>query len=101
MSSFRTILNKMKPVILNKYLLTLIIFAFIFLFSENRNLVKRWQTGSSIKQLEKEIAFYEKEIEKNKTKMLELQSSNEDLEKFAREQYLMKKENEDVFIVNE
>lgn len=101
MSTFINIWNKIRPFILNKYCLVLIVFAFIFIFSENYNLIKRWETDRKIKQLEKEISDYTNEIEKNKEKMKELQSSDENLEKFAREQYLMKKENEDIFIVNE
>jgi len=41
------------------------------------------------------------EIKTNKQKKNELQSSNENLEKFAREHYYMKRENEDIFIIKE
>jgi len=51
--------------------------------------------------LEKEYKFYQDEIKSNKTKKFELQSSNANLEKFAREHYFMKKENEDIFIIKE
>ena len=101
MASFKNIWNKAKPILLNKYLLTLIGFAVIITFVGEYNLIKRWQTTRSIKQLEREISFYNNEIESNKAKMQELQSSDENLEKFAREQYFMKKANEDIFIVNE
>jgi len=101
MDSLKIVWNKIKPFILNKYWVVFIVFAFIFIFSENYSLIKRFKTDSNIKQLEKEISFYNAEIEKNKEKMRELQSNDENLEKFAREQYLMKKENEDIFIVNE
>ena len=101
MASIKTIWEKVKPVILNKYLLALIVFVVFVTFFDNHNLIKRWRTNASINQLEKEIGYYKNEIEGNRQKMEELQSSDENLEKFAREQYLMKKENEVIFIVTE
>ena len=68
---------------------------------DQHNLISRWRTGQHIKQLKQEISHYENEIENNKRKMQELQSSDENLEKFAREQYLMKKKDEDIFIMGE
>ncbi len=101
MNFFKTILIKIKPVVLNKYLLALIIFGVWVTCFDKYNLIKRWKTGNNIKQLETEISFYRNEIENNKEKMQELQSSDENLEKFAREQYLMKKAEEDIFIFDE
>ena len=54
-----------------------------------------------LKQLEKDKVYYQKRIEEDAARLTELQTNNENLEKFAREQYLMHKENEDVFIVIE
>lgn len=101
MADFKTIWSKIKPILLNKYLLVLIVFAVFVLFFDKHNLIKRWKTTQNIKQLEKEVLYYQNEIDTNKEKMTELQSSDENLEKFAREQYLMKKEDEDIFTVNE
>lgn len=101
MPSLKTIWSKIKPVVFNKYLLVLIVFAVLVTFFDNYNLIRRWKTGNNIKLLEKEISFYKNEIEKNKEQMQELQSSDENLEKFAREQYLMKKADEDIFIIAE
>jgi hypothetical protein len=44
--------------------------------------------------------FYEEKIKDDRSKLEELQSNPANLEKFAREQFLMKKENEDVFIID-
>ena len=90
-----------KRIFLNKYLFVLVVFGvFITLFDEY-NLISRWNTSRKIAHLEQEVKFYEQEIENNKEKMSELQSSDENLEKFAREQFLMKKDDEDIFIVKE
>ena len=51
-----------------------------------------------IKELNTTINFYKKEIKKDKNTITELQDSLQ-LEKFAREKYLMKKENEDIYII--
>ncbi len=101
MSGLNKIWSKIKPVLLNKYLLVLIVFVVFVTFFDNHNLIKRWKTNQNIKQLEKEVLFYQNEIETNKQKMEELQSDDDNLEKFAREQYLMKRENEDIFILDE
>ena len=52
-----------------------------------------------IRNLEKEIKFYRDEIEINRQKLNELRTDKEGLERFAREEYFMKRENEDVYII--
>ena len=51
-----------------------------------------------LNKLKKEKQYYLEEIEKAEKKMDDLKNNKESLEKFAREEYLMKKENEDIFI---
>lgn len=43
--------------------------------------------------------WYAEEITKTRSQLHELNSDNELLEKFAREQYLMKRDNEDIFVI--
>jgi cell division protein FtsB len=90
-----------KQIFLNKYLIVLVVFTVFITFFDNHNLLNRWQTRQKINSLEKELKFYQEEIKTTKQKKNELESSNQNLEKFAREQYLMKKENEDIFIIKE
>ena len=54
---------------------------------------------SKINQLENEQKYYREKIEEDKRKKEELFGNRDNLEKFAREQYLMKRENEDIFII--
>lgn len=49
-------------------------------------------------KLNAEKEYYVTEIEKNKKEILELQTNKKSLETFAREKYLMKKDNEDIFV---
>ncbi|MDR1161968.1 MAG: septum formation initiator family protein [Tannerellaceae bacterium] len=63
------------------------------------NLYKRYTYDEKIRELEKEIKYYQDEIETNKAKLNSLRTDKEGLERFAREEYYMKKPNEDVFII--
>ena len=83
----------------NKYILVIGFFIVWMFCFEQHDPVTRFRNDSKIRKLKKEIAYYEKEIENNTKKIIELQSSSENLEKFAREQYLMKQANEDIFIL--
>jgi cell division protein FtsB len=78
-------------------LLGLIVMLF---FLSDSSVTKRIQYEIQIKNLESQIEFYRKQTETDKKKLNELQSNKDDLEKFARENYLMKKENEDIFIID-
>ncbi|MDD3320414.1 MAG: septum formation initiator family protein [Paludibacter sp.] len=93
--------KRLKSIFLNKYLIVLVVFTVFITFFDEHNLIDRFNTFRKIKSLEKEQQFYQDEIEATKKKKNELESNNENLEKFAREQYLMKKSNEDIFIIKE
>ncbi len=85
----------------NKYFITLVVFGVWISFFDQNNLWDRAKLSSRIKQLEKQKHHYEVEIEQNERKLHEIKESSESLEKFAREEYLMKKENEDIFVIEE
>jgi cell division protein FtsB len=91
----------LKKVFLNKYLIVFVVFAVFVTFFDNHSLIHRWETHRKIVQMEKELKFYQDDIKATKQKKNELQSSKENLEKFAREHYYMKKESEDIFIIKE
>lgn len=101
MNSFQKILALARKVVFNKYFLTIVVFLILIVFFGEHNLRNRWKTSRNIKSLNKEIRFYQDEIDANKQKMNDMQASDESLEKFAREKYYLKKENEDIFIVEE
>lgn len=75
-----------------------ILSAMLFLFSDS-SLLKRMKYENEIRDLKTQIEYYREQTETDKVKLHELQSSTENLEKFARENYLMKRENEEVFII--
>lgn len=83
----------------NKYFLSAVVFAIWITFIDSNNLVDRYKSMKHIDKLEKQKEYYKKRITQDQEKLDELRSNKSKLEKFAREQYLMKKENEDIFIV--
>lgn len=89
------------PYIKNKYILTLFIFIIWILFFDNNNLIDRIKEMRHLQQLEKDRKYYLERIDKDSKRLEQLKTNNKNLEKFAREQYLMKKDNEDIFIIVE
>jgi cell division protein FtsB len=86
---------------LNKYwIVTILFFAVTFIIGDS-NLYSRYIYNERIRNLESEINRYKKEIEQNRQKIQELQHDKEGVERFAREEYLMKEEGEDLFIIEE
>ena len=89
--------NKIIKFLTNKYIIILAAFlVWMFFFDANVQLNKEFK--KEIKELNNTINFYKKEIKQDKKIITELQDSLQ-LEKFAREKYLMKKENEDIYII--
>ena len=89
------------PFLRNKYVLTLLIFGvWIVLFDQN-NLIDRFSDMKKLRELKAEKEYFTKKIKEDQQRMKELVTDKDNLEKFAREQYLMKKDNEDVFVVIE
>lgn len=83
----------------NKYTIAGLIFLVWIAFFDKNSIVEKMQLRSKIGTLEKEKDYYQKKIEEDNRKIKELLSSPDNLEKFAREQYLMKKDNEDIFVI--
>ena len=76
----------------------LVLLVILFFFSDS-SIPKRMKQESQIKEIQTQIQSYQQQIEVDKEKLNELQSNKDDLEKFARENYFMKKENEEIFII--
>lgn len=84
---------------MNKYTVTLLIFVVWLAFFDRNNLVDKIQLRGKITTLKKEKTYYQEKIEEDNRKMKELLSNKHNLEKFAREQYLMKNPNEEIFVI--
>ena len=82
----------------NKYFLTTVAIIAWLLFFDKNDVFTQWDLIQKCKKLEKEREYYITEIQNNKFSLTELQTNKKSLETFAREKYLMKKDNEDVFV---
>ena len=90
--------NKIFKFFTNIFVLIVLVFAvWMTFFDENSYLVHR-EFNKEIDELEKTIKFYEDRINEDRTTIKKLQDSLE-LERFAREKYLMKKKNEDIYVI--
>jgi cell division protein DivIC len=94
-------LKKLPPALRNFYSVTAISFLIWMMFLDSNDLISRFKMSSKLRSLDREKEFYQEKIadvEKDRTELL---TNKELLEKFAREKYLMKKESEDLFIIQE
>ncbi len=85
----------------NKYFLAALFFVIWIVFFDENNLVERFQNIQELKKLNEDKEYYKQKISDDKERLKELKTNNDNLEKFAREQYLMKKDDEDVFVIIE
>lgn len=84
---------------INAYWLVTIVFLVLTFTAGDSSLYKRYQYDEKIRSLEKEIRYYQEEAETNRRKLESLRTDKEGLERFAREEYFMKKPEEDIFII--
>ncbi|MDC9722464.1 MAG: septum formation initiator family protein [Urechidicola sp.] len=90
--------NKTVRFLSNRYVLILIVFLiWMTFFDENSFLIDR-EFNKEINKLETDKNFYQTEINADKKKIEKLEDP-EQLDKYAREEYNMKKENEDIYII--
>ncbi|PRX54221.1 FtsB family cell division protein [Flagellimonas meridianipacifica] len=82
----------------NMYILVLTIFVIWMAFFDTNSMLIHLELRKEIKKLEKQKEFLKDEIAKDK-EVLEKLSDSSELEKFAREKYYMKKENEEIFLI--
>lgn len=94
-------LKKIKEVVTNKYLLAFSVYLFLSFFVMENTYVDRIENNNKIRELNVQIASYQKQIETCVTKMEELNTNKINLERFAREEYYMKRKNEEVFIIKD
>ncbi len=98
---FKDLFRLSMPLLRNRYVITFLAFIVWVGFFDQNNLVERHELSGRINELERQKIHYQNEIINNTQRIEELQSNPDNLEKFAREQYLMKKPDEDIFVVIE
>jgi hypothetical protein len=86
-------------ILINKFFLTTVAFVVWMIFFDSNNLLTRNHLQEKLDGLNLEKQFYLEEIRKDSILTHQLMTDTTQLEKFARERYLMKKDNEDLFLV--
>ncbi len=84
--------------LLNPYISVLIIFGIWMLFFDDNSLLFHQELDTIIDEKKTEIELYKTKIKKDKKDIHEL-SNKENLENFAREKYYMKKDKEEIYII--
>ncbi|MDG1397070.1 MAG: septum formation initiator family protein [Polaribacter sp.] len=90
--------NFIFKIVTNVFVIILIPFIIWMLFFDENSYLTHRKFNNEINDLESTISFYKDKIEKDRATIKKLQDSLE-LERFAREKYLMKKDNEDIYII--
>ena len=95
-------LNKLWSIVRHhKYLITLLLFAVLIGFLDENSIVRRMKLAHEELLLREEIEKYREEFEESTARLNELAVDSESIERIARERYLMKKPNEDIYIFEE
>lgn len=85
----------------NKYFVSITLFLVWMLFIDDYNMVFQWQKSRELAAIKEKKEYYEKEIQQVNQDRKDLFSSKANLEKYAREKYLMKRDDEDIFVIEE
>jgi cell division protein DivIC len=92
-------MNLMRTYFANRYLLATVFFVVLLLFTDRGNVFDQYKLYKQYRKVKEEHAYYQDQIKKAKQDYEELFSNQKKLEKFARENYLMKRDDEDVFVI--
>ena len=84
----------------NKYLLSGVAFIVWMLFFDKNDVFSQFEKFSHSKELSKNETRQSKQITETQKELGFLKNSAQTIEKYARENYMMKKDNEDLFIIN-
>ena len=85
----------------NRYVIVFAILFVWWLFFDQNNMINQFRLGSTLRGLEKQKEFYLTEIRNDSIALYKLQYDTASLERYARETFLMKKDNEDIYLIVE
>jgi len=92
-------MNRLIELFRNKYFVAAAAFVVWMLFFDKNDVLSQYEYRHEVKDLRVEKDFYQKETAQVKKDLNELSTNLKSAEKFAREKYFMKKENEDIFVI--
>jgi cell division protein FtsB len=88
-----------KNYILNKYVITICLFLIWMIFFDKTSFLVINELNGEISKYEEQLEYYKTEYEKNDSFYKKLMNNKSEKEKYARENYFMKKPNEEIFIL--
>ena len=94
------VFNHIPPFLKNKYFIAVSLFLIWMLFFDLRDWPGIFEKGARLRELKQNEKHIDNQIVETKKELDLLKTNAETIEKYAREKYLMKKDNEDLFIVN-
>ena len=101
MDRIQDIIKKLPKPLRNKYLILFLLFILWVVFIDDYNLINQSKIKNTVDDLKSQKEFYISEIKSDSIELYKLQNDPPEQERFAREKFLMKKENEDIFIIRE
>jgi len=90
----------LKP-LANKYLIAFIVFSIWMIFIDDNNIFFLRKNVNKLKEYRVEKAYFLEKIRKDSIHLQEMKANAKNLDKFAREEFLMKKKDEDIFLIIE
>jgi len=91
-------LKKISNWLKNKYIITVVVFMVWISFFDQNNFFTQYDFVKELESLEKDKAFFIEELTKTRQELNDLTTNPITLEKFAREKYFMKRDNEEIFV---
>ena len=85
--------------VLNKYSITILLFLGWMVFFDSNSFLVVNELNQEVNKYEEQLTYYKSEYEKNDSFYKKLMNNKQEKEKFARENYFMKKPNEEIFIL--
>ena len=98
MKTFKNILLTAITILKNKYVIVILAFLVWMTFFDKNNFISEYDTLKKLSKLKDDKQYFINEIQNNTNNLNDLMTNKKNLEKFAREKYLMKKDNEDIFV---
>lgn len=94
-------MEKLGKILKNRYVLILVLFIIWLTFFDQDNLLRQFKLTRELNEARDKQEYYSSEFEKDSILLHQLESDPEVMEKMAREKYLMKKDDEKIFLIVE
>ncbi|MGB0806601.1 MAG: FtsB family cell division protein [Salibacteraceae bacterium] len=83
----------------NRYAITVIVFTVWMLFFDSNDAFMLYKLKNELSTIQSEKEYFQNQIKETRSDLDNLLNDNKKLEKFAREKYLMKNSNEEIFVI--